>query len=78
MAFIYVIGDESAFASEDEGELAKGQFGKGGGKCEQSPPAYEPDTAYVSYRDLKKAKSMARVANPRTRDATGNRLERKQ
>ena len=51
---IYVIGDESAFASEDEGaNWRKASLGKGAGKMRAiATSLHNPETAYVSYRDL--------------------------
>jgi photosystem II stability/assembly factor-like uncharacterized protein len=51
---IYVIGDESAFASDDEGATwRKAGLGQGGGKMRAIATSLRnPDTAYVSYRDL--------------------------
>ena len=51
---IYVIGDEFAFASEDEGaSWRKASLGKGGGKMRAiATSLHNPDTAYASYRDL--------------------------
>jgi photosystem II stability/assembly factor-like uncharacterized protein len=53
-AFIYVIGDEAAFASDDKGKTwRKARFGEGGGKMRAIATSLgNPDTAYVSYRDL--------------------------
>jgi photosystem II stability/assembly factor-like uncharacterized protein len=53
-ALIYVIGDESAFASDDEGATwQKASLGQGGGKMRAiSTSLHNPDTAYVSYRGL--------------------------
>jgi photosystem II stability/assembly factor-like uncharacterized protein len=53
-ALIYVIGDESAFASADEGtSWRKASLGQGGGKMRAiATSLHNPDTAYVSYREL--------------------------
>src|SRR5256712_2336601 len=53
-AFIYVIGDESAFASGDEGTTwRKASLGQGGGKMRAIATSLRnPETAYVSYRDV--------------------------
>ena len=52
--FIYIIGDESAFASDDEGTTwRKASLGQGGGKMRAIATSLRnPDTAYVSYREL--------------------------
>ena len=52
--FIYVIGDEFAFASDDEGTIwRKASLGQGGGKMRAIATSLRsPDTAYVSYREL--------------------------
>src|SRR2546428_13211436 len=51
---LYVIGDESAFASDDEGTTwRKASLDQGGGKMRAIATSLQnPDTAYVSYRDL--------------------------
>jgi len=51
---IYVIGDESAFVSDDEGtSWRKAGLGQGGGKMRAIATSLRyPETAYVSYRDL--------------------------
>jgi photosystem II stability/assembly factor-like uncharacterized protein len=51
---IYVIGGESAFASDDEGTTwRKASLGRGDGKMRAiATSLHNPDTAYVSYRDL--------------------------
>jgi len=51
---IYVIGDESAFVTDDEGTTwRKGSLGKSGGKMRAIATSLrDPGTAYVSYRDL--------------------------
>src|SRR6266404_2900141 len=51
---IYVIGEESAFASDDEGtSWRKARLGQGGGKTRAIATSLRnPETAYVSYRDL--------------------------
>jgi photosystem II stability/assembly factor-like uncharacterized protein len=51
---IYVVGDESAFASDDEGTTwRKASLGPGGGKMRAIATSLRnPDTAYVSYSDL--------------------------
>ena len=51
---IYVIGDESAFASDDEGtSWRKVRLGQGGGKMRAIATSLRnPETAYVSYREL--------------------------
>jgi photosystem II stability/assembly factor-like uncharacterized protein len=51
---IYVIGGESAFASDDEGTTWRNaSLGRGGGKMRAiATSLHNPDTAYVSYRDL--------------------------
>src|SRR5207248_3891674 len=51
---IYVIGDESAFVTNDEGTTwRKGSLGKSGGKMRAIATSLrDPGTAYVSYRDL--------------------------
>jgi photosystem II stability/assembly factor-like uncharacterized protein len=52
--FIYIIGDESAFASDDEGTTwRKASLGQGGGKMRAIATSLRnPDTAYVSFREL--------------------------
>ena len=52
--FIYIIGDESAFASDDEGTTwRKASLGQGGGKVRAIATSLRnPDTAYVSFREL--------------------------
>src|SRR6267378_637210 len=52
--FIYIIGDESAFASDDEGTTwRKASLGQGGGKMRAIATSLgNPDTAYVSFREL--------------------------
>jgi len=52
--FIYIIGDESAFASDDEGTTwRKASLGQGGGKMRAIATSLRnPDTAYVSFRGL--------------------------
>src|ERR1700694_1311086 len=52
--FIYVIGDEFAFASDDQGTIwRKASLGQGGGKMRAIATSLRsPDTAYVSYREL--------------------------
>src|SRR2546422_11723971 len=49
---LYVIGDESAFASDDEGTTwRKASLDQGGGKMRAIATSLQnPDTAYVSYR----------------------------
>jgi photosystem II stability/assembly factor-like uncharacterized protein len=56
-AFIYVICDEAAFASDDKGaSWRKASWGQGGGKMRAIATSLDnPDTAYVSYRDLEEA-----------------------
>jgi len=51
---IYIIGDESAFASDDEGTTwRKASLSQGGGKMRAIATSLRnPDTAYVSYREL--------------------------
>jgi photosystem II stability/assembly factor-like uncharacterized protein len=51
---IYVIGDDSAFASDDEGtSWRKASLGQGSGKMRAIATSLRnPETAYVSYRDL--------------------------
>jgi photosystem II stability/assembly factor-like uncharacterized protein len=51
---IYVISDESAFASADEGTTwRKASLGQAGGKMRAiATSLHNPDTAYVSYREL--------------------------
>jgi photosystem II stability/assembly factor-like uncharacterized protein len=51
---LYVIGDESAFASDDEGRTwRKAKLGPGGAKTRAiATSLHNPETAYVSYRDL--------------------------
>jgi photosystem II stability/assembly factor-like uncharacterized protein len=53
-AFIYVICDEAAFASDNKGTTwRKVSLGQGGGKMRAIATSLSnPDTAYVSYRDL--------------------------
>lgn len=53
-AVIYIIGDDSAFASDDEGKTwRRAQLGRDGGKIRAiATSLHDPDTAYVSYRDL--------------------------
>jgi photosystem II stability/assembly factor-like uncharacterized protein len=53
-AFIYVICDEAAFASDDKGTTwRKASLGQGGGKMRAIATSLgNPDTAYVSYRNL--------------------------
>jgi photosystem II stability/assembly factor-like uncharacterized protein len=53
-AFIYVICEEAAFASDDEGTTwRKASLGQGGGKMRAIATSLDnPDTAYVSYKDL--------------------------
>jgi photosystem II stability/assembly factor-like uncharacterized protein len=53
-ALLYVIGDESAFVSDDEGaHWRKVTVGSSGGKMRAiATSVRNPDTAYVSYRDL--------------------------
>ncbi|HEX9240561.1 MAG TPA: hypothetical protein VF910_07925, partial [Candidatus Bathyarchaeia archaeon] len=53
-ALIYIIGDESAFVTDDEGTTwRKVSLGKGGGKMRAIATSLrDPGTAYVSYRDL--------------------------
>jgi len=55
---IYVAGDESAFASDDEGTTwRKARLGQGGGKVRAIATSLgNPDTAYVSYRDLEEGR----------------------
>ncbi len=52
--FIYVIGDESAYTSDDEGTTwRRASLGQGGGKVRAIATSLRnPETAYVSYRDL--------------------------
>src|SRR6267142_1203562 len=54
---VYVIGDESAFASEDEGTTwRKARVGPGGGKMRAIATSFDhPETAYVSYRELEES-----------------------
>ena len=56
---IYIIGDESAFASDDEGTTwRKASLGQGGGKMRAIATSLRnPDTAYVSYRELEEGRS---------------------
>ena len=56
---IYIIGDESAFASDDEGiTWRKASLGRGGGKMRAiATSLLNPDTAYVSYRELEEGGS---------------------
>src|SRR6266852_2843533 len=56
---IYIIGDESAFASDDEGTTwRKASLGPGGGKMRAIATSLRnPDTAYVSYRELEEGGS---------------------
>jgi photosystem II stability/assembly factor-like uncharacterized protein len=58
-AFIYVICDEAAFASDDKGTTwRKVSLGQGGGKMRAIATSLgNPDTAYVSYRDLEEGGS---------------------
>src|SRR5712664_1782290 len=51
---LYIIGDESEFASDDEGATwRKASLGQSGGKMRAiATSLHNPDTAYVSYRDL--------------------------
>jgi photosystem II stability/assembly factor-like uncharacterized protein len=51
---IYIIGDESAFASDDEGTTwRKASLDQGGGKMRAIATSLRnPDMAYVSYREL--------------------------
>jgi len=51
---IYVIGDDSAFASDDEGtSWRKARLRQGGGKMRAIATSLRnPETAYVSYREL--------------------------
>ncbi len=51
---IYVIGDETAFVSDNEGTTwRKVSLGQGNGKMRAiATSLHNPDTAYVSYRDL--------------------------
>src|SRR5438445_1901204 len=53
-ALLYVIGDEFAFVSDDEGATwRKASLGQSGGKMRAiATSLHNPDTAYVSYRDL--------------------------
>ena len=53
-ASIYVICDEAAFASDDKGTTwRRASLGQGGGKMRAIATSLDnPDTAYVSYRDL--------------------------
>jgi len=53
-SLIYVISDESAFASADEGTTwQKASLGQGGGKMRAiATSLHNPETAYVSYREL--------------------------
>jgi len=53
-ALIYVLGDESAFVTDDEGTTwRKGSLGKSGAKMRAIATSLrDPDTAYVSYRDF--------------------------
>jgi photosystem II stability/assembly factor-like uncharacterized protein len=53
-AFIYVICDEAAFASDDQGTTwRRASLGQGGGKMRAIATSLDnPDTAYVSYKDL--------------------------
>jgi len=54
---VYVIGDETTFASDDEGTTwRKATLGPGGGKMRAIATSFgNPDTAYVSYRDLEES-----------------------
>jgi photosystem II stability/assembly factor-like uncharacterized protein len=56
---IYIVGDESAFASDDEGTTwRKASLGQGGGKMRAIATSLRnPDTAYVSYRELQEGGS---------------------
>src|SRR5713226_7966863 len=58
-AVIYLAGDESAYSSDDEGATwRKVVLGPGGGKMRAIATSLRnPDTAYVSYREGKKAGS---------------------
>jgi photosystem II stability/assembly factor-like uncharacterized protein len=53
-AFIYVIGDGAAFVSDDQGtSWRKASLGQGGGRIRAIATSLRnPETAYVSYRDL--------------------------
>ena len=53
---IYVIGGESAYTSDDEGATwRKASLGPGGGKMRAiATSLHNPDTAYVSYREMEK------------------------
>src|SRR5947209_7480440 len=53
-AVIYIIGDDSAFASDDEGKTwRRARLGRAGGKMRAiATSLHNPDTAYLSYRDL--------------------------
>jgi photosystem II stability/assembly factor-like uncharacterized protein len=53
-AFIYVVCDGAAFTSDDQGATwRKASLGPGGGKMRAIATSLDnPDTAYVSYRDL--------------------------
>jgi photosystem II stability/assembly factor-like uncharacterized protein len=52
--FFYVVGDESAYTSDDEGATwRKARMGQGGEKVRAIATSLQhPETAYLSYRDL--------------------------